>query len=63
MLLHIKESSQRENLNHLFCRKVSFLTVPHCQFRDVGQGRKQTYLTCIIITKSNTCVVSTFVLL
>ena len=32
------ESSQWENWNHLFCRKVSFLTAPHCQFRGVGQG-------------------------
>jgi hypothetical protein len=38
------ESSQWENWYHLFCRKVSFLTAPHCQFRDVGQGMKQTYL-------------------
>ena len=38
------ESSQWENLNHLFCRKVSFLTDPHCQIRGVGQGMKQTYL-------------------
>ena len=38
------ESSQRENLNHLFCRNVSFLTGPHCQFRGVGQGRNMTYL-------------------
>ena len=38
------ESSQWENWNHLFCRKVSFLTAPHCQFRGVGQGIKQTYL-------------------
>jgi hypothetical protein len=38
------ESSQWENWNHLFCRKVSFLTAPHCQFRGVGQGMKQTYL-------------------
>ena len=38
------ESSQWENLNHLFCRKVSFLTDPHCQFQSVGQGMKQTYL-------------------
>jgi hypothetical protein len=36
------ESSQWENWNHLFCRKVSFLTAPHC--RGVGQGMKQTYL-------------------
>jgi hypothetical protein len=26
------ESSRWENWNHLFCRKVSFLTAPHCQF-------------------------------
>ena len=24
--------------------KVSFLTAPHCQFRGVGQGMKQTYM-------------------
>jgi len=24
-----------ENWNHLFCRKVSFLTASHCQFRGV----------------------------
>ena len=24
------ESSQWENLNHLFCRKISFLAGPHC---------------------------------
>jgi hypothetical protein len=38
------ESSQWEHWNHLFCRKVSFFTTPHCQFRGVGQGMKQTYL-------------------
>jgi hypothetical protein len=32
---------QWENLNHLFCRKVSFLTAPHCQFRGVSQGMKE----------------------
>jgi hypothetical protein len=36
--------AQWENWNHLFCRKVSFLTAPHCQFRGVGQGMKQTYM-------------------
>ena len=36
------ESSQWENLNHLFCRKVSFLNAP--QFPGVGQGMRQTYL-------------------
>jgi hypothetical protein len=30
--------------NNLFCCKVSFLTDPHCRFRSVGQGMKQTYL-------------------
>jgi hypothetical protein len=35
------ESSQCENLNHLFCRKVSFLTDPHCRFRVVSQCMKQ----------------------
>ena len=38
------ESSQCENSYHLFWRKVSFLSAPHCQFRGVGQGMKQTYL-------------------
>jgi hypothetical protein len=38
------ESSRWENLNHLFCHKVSFLTYPHCRFRVVCQGMKQTYL-------------------
>jgi hypothetical protein len=38
------ESSEWENWNHLFCRKVSFLTDPRCRFRGVGQGMKQTYL-------------------
>jgi hypothetical protein len=40
----LMESSQWENWNHLFCRKVSFLTAPHCQFRSVGQGMKQICL-------------------
>ena len=43
MLLHI--NGKWENLNNLFCRNVSFLTALHCQFRGVGQGMKQTYLT------------------
>jgi hypothetical protein len=30
-------------LKSFYC-KVLFLTDPHCQFRDVGQGMKQTYL-------------------
>ena len=38
------EDSQWENLNHLFCRNVSLLTAPHCQFRGVCQGMKQIYL-------------------
>jgi hypothetical protein len=33
MLLHINESSQLENLNRLFCRKVWFLTGSHYHFR------------------------------
>jgi hypothetical protein len=36
------ESSHWGNGNHLFCRKVSFQTGPHFQFRGVGQGMKQT---------------------
>jgi hypothetical protein len=31
-------------LNHLFCRNVSFLTSPHCQYQGLGQGMMQTYL-------------------
>jgi hypothetical protein len=43
--MYIKmESSQWENWNNLFWRKVSLLTAPHGQFRGVGQGMKQTYL-------------------
>jgi hypothetical protein len=44
MLLHINGKFKMGKLNHLFCRKVSFLTNPHCRFRCVGQGMKQTYL-------------------
>ena len=39
-----KWNSQRENLNNIFCRKVSFLIAPHCQIRCVGQGMKQAYM-------------------
>ena len=35
------ESSQWEHCNHLFCREVSLLSDPHCQFRGVGQDMKQ----------------------
>ena len=38
------KSSQWENWYHFFCRKVSFLTDPHCRFRGVGQGIKQIFL-------------------
>ena len=38
------ESSQWENLNNLFCCKVSFLTGPYWQSRGVGQGMKEIYL-------------------
>jgi hypothetical protein len=50
------EISQWENLNNLFCRKVSFLTAPHCQFRGVGDGMKQTYICIcdILYIKLNT---------
>ena len=30
-----------EIISFVFCRKVSSLTAPHCQFRGVGQGRKE----------------------
>ena len=40
----LMESSQWENLNHLFCRTGSFLTAPHCLFRGVSQGMKHIYL-------------------
>jgi hypothetical protein len=38
------ESSQCENWNHLFCRKVSLLTAPLFKFQGVGQGMKQIYM-------------------
>ena len=38
------DSSQMENLNPLICRKISFLAVPQCQFRGVGQDMKHTCL-------------------
>ena len=38
------ESSQSEIEIIPFVVKVSLLTTPHCQFRGVGQGMKQTYL-------------------
>jgi hypothetical protein len=40
------ESSQWENLNHLFCRKVSFLTGPRCQFQGICQGRLRMEAGC-----------------
>jgi hypothetical protein len=36
------ESSQWGNWNNLLCRKVSFLTAPHCQFLGVGQEFEDT---------------------
>jgi hypothetical protein len=44
MYLHMNGKFTKGNWNHLFCRKVSFLAAPHCQFRGVCQGIKQTYL-------------------
>jgi hypothetical protein len=46
MLLHVNGKFTMGKLkSSFFCRKVSFLkTVPHCQFRCVGQGMKQTNL-------------------
>jgi hypothetical protein len=38
------ETSQCENWNHICCRKVSFLTSPHSQFRGIAQSMEQTYL-------------------
>ena len=38
------ESSHWENWNHLFRRRVSFLTAPHYRFWGVGQDMKPTYL-------------------
>jgi len=34
-------STERYNL---YTGAISFLTAPHCQFRGVDQGMKQTYL-------------------
>jgi hypothetical protein len=33
-----------DKLKSSLCRKVPFLTAPHCLFRVVGQVMKQTYL-------------------
>ena len=35
-----------ENWNNLFCRKISILTAPHCQFWGVGQDMKHIDDTC-----------------
>jgi hypothetical protein len=48
MLLHINENSQWESWNHFLCRKVSFSTVPHCQFRGVGQGFTFRYIDDVL---------------
>jgi hypothetical protein len=52
----LMEISQWEKFNYLFCRKVSFLTALHCQFRGVGQGMKQIYICIcgILYIKLNT---------
>jgi hypothetical protein len=44
MLLHINGKLTMGKLKLSLCRKVSFLTDPHCRFRGVGQGMKQTYV-------------------
>jgi hypothetical protein len=44
MLLHINGKFTMGKLKSSLCRRASFLTDPHCRFRSVGQGRKQTYL-------------------
>jgi hypothetical protein len=45
MLLHINGKFTMGKLKSLsLCRKVPFLTAPHCLFRVVGQDMKQTYL-------------------
>jgi hypothetical protein len=43
MLLPLNGRFTKGKLKLLSCRKVSFLTAPHCQFRGVGQGMKQIY--------------------
>ena len=45
------ESSQWGNLNHTFCRYVSFLSGPHCQLRRVDQGMNETYLIKCVCTQ------------
>jgi hypothetical protein len=40
----LKKNQKKLKLNPPFCRKVSFLTTPHCQFRGLGQGMKLSYL-------------------
>jgi len=38
------ESSQWENLNHIFCHNLTFLIFRHGQYRGVGQGMRQTQM-------------------
>jgi hypothetical protein len=42
------ESLQWENLNHVFSRKVLFITDIHCQLLDVDQSMKQTLLYVVV---------------
>ena len=44
MLLHINGKFTMGKLKSSLCRKVPFLTAPHCLFWGVGQEMKQTYL-------------------
>ena len=44
MLLHINGKFAMGKLKSSPCRKVPFLTAPHCLFWGVGQETKQTYL-------------------
>ena len=44
MLLHINGKFTMGKLKSSLCRKVPFLTTPHCLFRGVGQDIKHTYL-------------------
>jgi hypothetical protein len=44
MLLHINGKFTMGKLKSSLCRKVPFLTTPHCLFWGVGQKMKQTYL-------------------
>ena len=53
LLLHITESSQWKNWNHLFCCKVSFLSGPRWLPIYKVQVRVRIRFSCICVTQKN----------